>query len=86
MYVSSKLLVSLAAVSAALSAASFWWWTRLMGADFATCVAQAVPVGVDCRHDTQFYVGLALAAFGLALLSAATVRYCRAAMAARHAA
>lgn len=64
----SKVVIGLAVVSGLLAAGSFWWWTRLMAADFEACLLPVVPEGVDCSHDLQFAAATGFAIIALTLL------------------
>ena len=74
----TKVVLGLAAVSAVLALASFWWWTRLLAETFAECVATPVPPpGLDCSHEPQFFAGMAFTIICLGLLLSLLVRAVR---------
>jgi hypothetical protein len=86
MNISNKMLLWLAAAAGGLSAASFIWWSQLISAGFASCVAAAVPTGVDCRHEPPLFTAIGLAGVAVLLASVVLVRVARIAMGARQAA
>ena len=69
---STKAMLALALVSAAISAGFAWWWTSLIAATFEQCVGGNPAPGIDCRSELQFYLAavFALLAVGLALAAA----------------
>lgn len=73
----SKAVIWLSGVSGLLAVASFWWWARLMAADFEACIAPVVPEGVDCSHDLQFAAAMVFAIITLTLLLSLMVRRIR---------
>ncbi|MGH8083737.1 MAG: hypothetical protein ACREPV_00480 [Lysobacter sp.] len=73
----SKVVVWLSIVSGLLAVGSFWWWTRLMAADFEACVSPVVPEGVDCSHDLQFMAAAVFAIIALTLLLSLLIRRVR---------
>ena len=75
MSISAKTLLSMSLVAGAFSAGFAFWWTRLITQSAAACFAEAAPVGVDCRHDFQFYSAVFLAAVCLLFLGLASVRW-----------
>ena len=73
----SKVVVWLSVVSGLLAVGSFWWWTRLMAADFEACLSPVVPEGVDCSHDLQFVGAVVFAFIALTLLLSLVIRRIR---------
>lgn len=73
----SKAVISLSVVSGVLAVGSFWWWTRLMAADFEACITPVVPEGVDCSHDPQFSAAVVFAIIALTLLLSLVIRRVR---------
>lgn len=74
----SKVVLGLAAISAALAVASFWWWTRLIAQTLEACIATPVPApGLECGHETQFMAGMVFTIACLGLLLSLLVRRVR---------
>ncbi|GAB2628752.1 hypothetical protein [Novilysobacter erysipheiresistens] len=73
----SKVVIWLSIVSGLLAVGSFWWWTRLMAADFEACLLPVVPAGVDCSHDLQFGAAVVFAIIALTLLLSLLIRRVR---------
>ena len=77
MFESTKMILGLAAGSAALAGLLYWWWAQLIVGTFAVCVGGDPGVGVDCRHAFQFYAAILFAAITLILLMVAAIRFVR---------
>ena len=71
---SMKTLLAALITSSTAAVLSFWWWSSLIARDFSACVANSLPVGVDCDHDPQMYAALFFASLALAILLVAVTR------------
>ena len=73
----SKVVIGVSVVSGLLAVGSFWWWTRLMAADFQACLLPVVPAGVDCSHSLQFNAAMLFAIIAMTLLLSLLIRRVR---------